>query len=59
MDFLDKHTIKRIEGILSTETQTKLNEGLDETISQLSNEGFDEEDIFDYIRQKTINKLEE
>ena len=59
MDNLDSHTVERIEGITSTKDLKQFSESTDNIIDNLINEGFDSETIYEYLRGKIIEKLED
>jgi hypothetical protein len=56
---LDKHTIERIEGIIHTQSLLNLKESLTAIIQDMIGDGFDEEDIFEYIKGIVIDKIED
>jgi len=56
---LDKHTIERIEGIIHTTSLSKLKESLTTIIQDMIDNGFDDDDIFEYIKGIVTYKIED
>lgn len=56
---LDSNTIKRIESILQFKDRSQLNITLDNIINSMLEDGFNIEDIYDYVRGVLIEKLNE
>lgn len=56
---LDKHTIERIENLIPINDKQSLEEAIQNITNSLFDDGFNEEDIYEYFKYKTIQVLEE
>jgi len=56
---MERKAYERCGGLVKFSSQTKLNEAITEIVVDLKEDGFETEDIFDYIKQHVEEKLSE
>jgi hypothetical protein len=57
-EVLDKHTIRRIEGVIEQDSLNNMQKSMDVIIKNMIDDGFDEEDIYEYIRGIIIKRID-
>ena len=56
---LDKHTIDRIEGLVNEKALSTLKSSLQTIVNDMFDEGWDEEDVFEYLRGLVIDAIDD
>jgi len=56
---LDKKTIERMEGVIHTQSSFSMQRGMAVIIQNLIDEGFHEEDIYEYLRSVVISRIDD
>jgi hypothetical protein len=55
---LDKHTIKRIEELVNAAALSALKSSLETVVSDMFDESWDEDDVFEYIQTIAIDAID-
>lgn len=55
---LDKYTIDRIEGLVNEKALSILKSSLQIIVNDMFNEGWDEEDVFEYLKGLVIDAID-
>ncbi len=56
---LDKKTIERMEGVIPSQSSFSMQRGMVVVIQNLIDDGFGEEDIYEYLRGVVISRIED
>jgi hypothetical protein len=56
---LDKYTIDRIEGLVNEKALSTLKSSLQIIVNDMFDEGWDEEDVFEYLKGLVIDAIDD